>query len=117
MPDQARLTLAFEGWAFRLGDFVVRVGKAQLRPREEFRGIVAEVEYAPLSNLDVAAAALTVRAFGGRLFWLLAMPPCMRAHCTPRTFLPDLLPSCMDPSSAPARALCMTRRPAEQWLD
>lgn len=55
------MTLAFEGWAFRLGDFVVRVGRAQLRPREEFKGVMAEVEYAPLVNLDVAGAALAVR--------------------------------------------------------
>ena len=62
VPVQARMTLAFEGWAFRLGDFVVRVGRAQLRPREEFKGVMAEVEYAPLVNLDVAAAAMAVCA-------------------------------------------------------
>lgn len=59
-PMQARVTVHFEGWAFALGDFAVRVGKATLRPQEQFRGIMVEVEYAPVPDLAVAAPALTV---------------------------------------------------------
>lgn len=59
MP-QARATLHFDGWAYNLGDFHVRVGKVTLRPTEEFKGFMVEVEYAPVSTAEQATPALKV---------------------------------------------------------
>ncbi len=55
---QARATLHFDGWAYNLGDFNVRVGKVTLRPREEFKGFMVEVEYTPVSTAQQATPAL-----------------------------------------------------------
>lgn len=58
---QVRATLAFEGWAYSAGDFTVRVAKMTLRPQEEFKGFMVDVEYAPISRGDLAARCLAVR--------------------------------------------------------
>lgn len=57
-PYKVRATLHFEGWAYNLGDFNVRVGKVTLRPTEEFKGFMVEVEYAPVSTAEQATPAL-----------------------------------------------------------
>lgn len=57
---QARATLHFDGWAYNVGDFNVRVGKVTLRPREEFKGFMVEVEYTPVSTAEQATPALQV---------------------------------------------------------
>uniref|UniRef100_A0A061SBW7 Mediator of RNA polymerase II transcription subunit 20 n=1 Tax=Tetraselmis sp. GSL018 TaxID=582737 RepID=A0A061SBW7_9CHLO len=43
----------FEGSCFMVGDFVVKLGRAHTSTNE-YRGIVAEVEYRPLTRTDIA---------------------------------------------------------------
>lgn len=50
----------FDGWAYKVGDFNVKVGKVTLKPREEFKGFMVEVEYAPVSTATQASPALMV---------------------------------------------------------
>jgi hypothetical protein len=59
---QVRATLFFEGWQYSAGDFMLRVTKATLRPQEEFKGFVVDVEYLPVSRGDLAAPCLNVSA-------------------------------------------------------
>ncbi|KAK6941305.1 Mediator complex, subunit Med20 [Dillenia turbinata] len=47
-----RVALNFEGIQYRLGDFLLRVGKVAPINSESLRGIVLEVEYLPISSLE-----------------------------------------------------------------
>ncbi|XXG54377.1 hypothetical protein AAC387_Pa03g2276 [Persea americana] len=47
-----RVSLNFEGFQYKLGDFKVRVGKVVPSHNETLRGIVMEVEYLPISSLE-----------------------------------------------------------------
>jgi hypothetical protein len=50
----------FEGWRYSLGDFTVCVGRATLKPKQEFRGFVVEIHYHPLSDLTMGQGILAV---------------------------------------------------------
>ncbi|KAG6536366.1 mediator of RNA polymerase II transcription subunit 20a-like isoform X1 [Zingiber officinale] len=43
----------FQGFQYRLGDFQLKVGKCFRSAPENFRGIVLEIEYLPLSSMEV----------------------------------------------------------------
>ncbi len=58
---QVRSTMQFEGWSYCLGDFSVCVGRATLKPKQEFRGFVAEVHYHPLDDITMGSALLKVK--------------------------------------------------------
>jgi len=58
----ARAALSYDGWAYTVGDFAVGVGKATVRPGDELRGLMVEVEYLPAQLPHLAAAALQARA-------------------------------------------------------
>ncbi|RWR76632.1 mediator of RNA polymerase II transcription subunit 20a-like protein [Cinnamomum micranthum f. kanehirae] len=49
---KSRVSLNFEGFQYKLGDFKVRVGKVVVSHNESLRGIVMEVEYLPISSLE-----------------------------------------------------------------
>ena len=53
--------MQFEGWSYCLGDFSVCIGRATLKPKQEFRGFVAEVHYHPLDDIIMGSALLQVR--------------------------------------------------------
>ncbi|XP_020582485.1 mediator of RNA polymerase II transcription subunit 20a-like isoform X2 [Phalaenopsis equestris] len=55
---KARVTLNFEGFQYKLGDFQVRVGKCIPSTSEALRGIMMEVEYLPLSSIDKSKKVL-----------------------------------------------------------
>ncbi|KAK9834019.1 hypothetical protein WJX81_003601 [Elliptochloris bilobata] len=57
-PFKARAVLQFDGWAYTVGDFAVCVAKAFMRPGEELRGFMVEVEYLPVQSQQLAQAAL-----------------------------------------------------------
>lgn len=58
---QARAVLQFYGVAYTVGDFTVCVGRAMMRPGEELRGYMVEVEYLPVQAPQLAQAALQAR--------------------------------------------------------
>ena len=58
---QARAVLQFYGVAYTVGDFTVCVGRAVMRPGEELRGYMVEVEYLPVQAPQLAQAALQAR--------------------------------------------------------
>ena len=58
---QVRSTMQFEGWSYCLGDFSVCVGRATLKPKQEFRGFVAEIHYHPLDDITMGSALLKVK--------------------------------------------------------
>ena len=58
---QARAVLQFYGVAYTVGDFAVCVGRAMMRPGEELRGYMVEVEYLPVQEPQLAQAALQAR--------------------------------------------------------
>ena len=58
---QARAVLQFYGVAYTVGDFAVCVGRAMMRPGEELRGYMVEVEYLPVQAPRMAQAALQAR--------------------------------------------------------
>ncbi len=62
-PAAVATCLAFplQGLRYRLGDFSVAVARGVQKPLEEFRGIVVEVAYCPLSSSEAAAPVLQVR--------------------------------------------------------
>ncbi|CAL9232115.1 unnamed protein product [Arabidopsis halleri] len=49
-----KLSFYFEGFQYQLGDFRVRVGKVVPAHAETVRGIVMEVEYLPISSIEMA---------------------------------------------------------------
>lgn len=49
-----------QGQRYRLGDFSVGIARAVQKPLEEFRGIILEVAYHPLSSQAAAEPALQV---------------------------------------------------------
>lgn len=51
----------FEGWRYVLGDFTVCIGRATLKPKQEFRGFAVELHYQPLNDISMAPAVLGVR--------------------------------------------------------
>ena len=53
--------LQFHGVAYAVGDFAVCVGRAMMRPGEELRGYMVEVEYLPVQEPALAQAALQAR--------------------------------------------------------
>lgn len=53
--------LQFYGVAYTVGDFAVCVGRAMMRPGEELRGYMVEVEYLPVQAPRLAQAALQAR--------------------------------------------------------
>ncbi|PKU69535.1 mediator of RNA polymerase II transcription subunit 20a [Dendrobium catenatum] len=55
---KARVTLNFEGFQYKLGDFQLRVGKCVPSASEALRGIMMEVEYIPLSSIDKSRQVL-----------------------------------------------------------
>ncbi|PKA49582.1 Mediator of RNA polymerase II transcription subunit 20a [Apostasia shenzhenica] len=55
---KARVTLHFEGFQYKLGDFQVRVGKCVPAMAENLRGIMMEVEYLPLSSIEKSRPVL-----------------------------------------------------------
>ena len=55
--------LQFYGVAYTVGDFAVCVGRAMMRPGEELRGYMVEVEYLPVQEPQLARAALQARLF------------------------------------------------------
>jgi len=57
----APAALSYDGWAYTVGDFAVGVGKATVRPGDELRGLMVEVEYLPAQLPHLAAAALQAR--------------------------------------------------------
>jgi len=75
---QARAALSYDGWAYTVGDFAVGVGKATVRPGDELRGLMVEVEYLPAQLPHLAAAALQARAAAPR-----AARPGPRSACRP----------------------------------
>ena len=59
-----RRGIQFEGVKFVLGDFVLFVAQAtNIAGSKEFLGVVAELEYSPLPNFDVAQPVLEVCIF------------------------------------------------------
>ena len=52
--------MQFEGWRYCLGDFSICIGRATLKPKQEFRGFVAEVHYHPLDDNTIGSALLEV---------------------------------------------------------
>ena len=50
----------FEGWRYELGDFTVCIGRATLKPKQEFRGFVVEIHYHPLDDISAGQAICTV---------------------------------------------------------
>ncbi|KAG0485150.1 hypothetical protein HPP92_008987 [Vanilla planifolia] len=55
---KARVTLNFEGFQYKLGDFQVRIGKCVPSTSEALRGIMMEVEYLPLSSIEKSRLVL-----------------------------------------------------------
>ncbi|EFH50751.1 predicted protein, partial [Arabidopsis lyrata subsp. lyrata] len=51
---KCKLSFYFEGFQYQLGDFQVRVGKVVPAHAETVRGIVMEVEYLPISSIEMA---------------------------------------------------------------
>ena len=68
--------LQFYGVAYTVGDFAVCVGRAMMRPGEELRGYMVEVEYLPVQAPRLAQAALQARpmTLPGPSSGLLSMP-------------------------------------------
>ncbi|EPS64302.1 hypothetical protein M569_10471 [Genlisea aurea] len=73
---KTRVALCFEGNQYRLGDFLLRVGKVVPMHSESLRGIVMEMEYLPISSweksheimaelLDLWQEALSKRSLPG----------------------------------------------------
>lgn len=61
-----RRGIQFEGAKYTLGDFTLFVGQAtNMAGSKEFLGVVTEVEYLPLHNVDVAQPMLQVRPHTG----------------------------------------------------
>ena len=58
---QVRASMHFEGWQYPMGDFTVCVGRATLKPKQEFRGFVVEIQYHPLEDLLIGQAICKVR--------------------------------------------------------
>ncbi|CAL5222834.1 g5258 [Coccomyxa viridis] len=56
MPYKARASMRFEGWQYQMGDFTVCIGRATLKPKQEFRGFVVEIHYHPLDDLLMGQA-------------------------------------------------------------
>eukprot|EP00873_Tetraselmis_striata_P042128 jgi/Tetstr1/462392/TSEL_007398.t1 len=52
-----RFSLDFEGHLYSVGDFAAKLGRAQTTA-EEFKGIVVEVEYRPIGQLEAAQPIL-----------------------------------------------------------
>ena len=53
-----------QGTEYTLGDFAVRICRTILKPGEEVRGAVMDVEYMPADNAIAAHPALLVRSIG-----------------------------------------------------
>ena len=51
----------FEGWRYELGDFTVCVGRATLKPKQEFKGFVVDIHYHPLDDISAGQPICTVR--------------------------------------------------------
>ena len=60
----------FEGWRYRLGDFDICIGRATLKPKQEFKGFVVEIHYHPLDDLLIGQAICMVRRFPTEKFCL-----------------------------------------------
>ncbi len=57
---QVRASMHFEGWQYPMGDFTVCIGRATLKPKQEFRGFVVEIHYHPLDDLLTGQAICKV---------------------------------------------------------
>ncbi|DBA97362.1 hypothetical protein WJX77_010400 [Trebouxia sp. C0004] len=53
-----RSTLVFEGTAYVLGDFAVKICRTILKPGEEVKGVAMDIEYVPASDAAAAHPAL-----------------------------------------------------------
>ncbi|XP_047338631.1 mediator of RNA polymerase II transcription subunit 20a [Impatiens glandulifera] len=49
---KTRVQFISEGFQYKLGDFMIRVGKVVPANAESLRGVIMDVEYLPLSSLD-----------------------------------------------------------------
>lgn len=58
VPDGSHI---HQGIEYVLGDFTVRVCRAILKPGEEVKGVMMDIEYMPATNTAAAHPALLVR--------------------------------------------------------
>jgi len=74
-----RASMHFEGWQYSLGDFTVCVGRATLKPNQEFRGFVVEIQYHPVDDLLMGQEILQVKLMGQGIL-LVRIHTCTEPH-------------------------------------